>query len=80
MYLLNQVEDDNHIKFAAVYAGQGAEDRVASRVLPPKNRSAGRGRPRIVELSSLTHPTTPFIKYLVDDCLYFKIDAAEVNA
>ena len=81
MYLLNQLEDNNHIRFSAVYHGQGDdESRVSYRVLPPKSRSSGRGRRKLVALSSLTHPATPSVKYLVDDCLYFKIDSAEVNA
>ena len=80
MYLLNQVKDTNHILFKAFYKGHGDDDKAAVRVLPPKNRSAGRGQQKLVALSSLTHPATPSIKYLVDDCLYFKIDSAKVNA
>ena len=79
MYLLNQFEDNNHIRFAGVYPGE-LLDRVSARVLPPKNISAGCGQPKVVELSSLTDPANPSVKYLVDDCLYFKIDSAEVDA
>ena len=79
MYLLNQFEDDSHIRFVANYSDK-APDSLSNRVLPPKKSTGGCGRSTIVALSSLTHPTTPSIKYLVDDCLYFKIDAAEVVA
>ena len=79
MHLLNQVEDDKHIRFEAHYTDD-TQDRSCARVLPPKNRSAGRGQPRVVALASLADPATPSVKYLVDDCLYFKIDSAEVNA
>ena len=80
MYLLNQVEDNHHIQFSAVYRGRGDDEKVSARVVPPKNRSAGRGRSKIVEFSALADPTNPSIKYLVDNCLYFKIDSAEVDA
>ena len=79
MHLLNQTEDDEHITFEANYTDD-TQDRSCARVLPPRNRSAGRGQPRVVALSSLADPATPSVKYLVDDCLYFKIDSAEVNA
>ena len=79
MYLLNQVEDDNHNKFIAHYIDD-TSDAASARVLPPKNRSAGCGKLKIVELSLLTDPANPSVKYLVDDCLYFRINAAEVDA
>ena len=78
IHLLNQVEDDNHIRFVANYKSETSKE-ASARVLPPKNRSTGRGQPKIVALSSLTHPATPSVKYLVDDCLYFKIDSSRVN-
>ena len=77
--LLNQVEDDNHIPFSPFYRDD-APDEVAARVLPPKNISGGRGKPKVVELSALADPANPSVKYLVDNCLYFKIKAAEVDA
>ena len=80
MYLLNQVKNANHIMFRAVYNSRCDENKAATRVMPPKNRSVGNGKEKLVALSSLTHPATPSVKYLVDDCLYFKIDSAEVNA
>ena len=75
--LMNQVEDANHVTFTAVY--HDATDKACAQVLPPKRRNGGRGRARILELSSLADPAKPSIRYLQDNCLYFKIDAAEVN-
>ena len=78
MYLLNQAEDANHLRFVANY-NDDTSDTSSARVLPPRNRSTGRGRSTIVALSSLTDPATLLVKYLVDDCLYFKVDKAEMN-
>ena len=79
MYLLNQAEDDNHIRSTTNYTDESSNESSAQ-VLPPKNRSRGLGQPRIVVLSSLADPATPSVKYLVDDCLYFKIDSSRVDA
>ena len=79
MFLLNQIEDDNHVRLVADYR-KDAPDRVSARVQPPKNKSVGNGQPRILKLSSLADPAKPSVKYLQDDCLYFKVDTTEVVA
>ena len=78
LYLLNQAEDKIHLRFIANY--KSIPDMACTRVLPPKNISGGCGQSKIMVLSTLTHPATPGVKYLVDNCLFFKIDAAEVKA
>ena len=78
MYLLNQVEDDNHIRFTTNYTDESSTESSAQ-VMPPRKRSRGLGQPGIMALSSLADPATTSIKYLVDDCLYLKVDSSRVD-
>ena len=78
IHLMNQTEDDNHIEFAANYKSETLKE-ASVQVLAPRKRSRGLGQSRIVALSSLADPATPSVKYLVDDCLYFKIDSSRVD-
>ena len=76
IYLLNQTEDENHIRFVANYNAD-TQDKLSGRVL---YCSEGLGQSKIESLSISTYPAIPSVKYLVDDCLYFKIESAEVDA